>query len=191
MKVEYFRRSTFNGLLGYLGLLVAGIAIVLGVLQLGNDWGMVSATPQATPAKTSSTTNVDVVLHVLFTLATVIFLGAVLGRLCTYIGQPPVIGEVIAGLSLGPSLLGAISPDAMHLLIPSQALDPKSSVATSLKVIAQLGVILYMFLVGLELNAGRDLPNAAHLELECFHTRRVIKRCDIVDVALAVVGTLQ
>ncbi|HUP80759.1 MAG TPA: hypothetical protein VM260_19570 [Pirellula sp.] len=133
MRTEFFRQSTVMGLLGYLGLLVAGITIVLGVLQLGNEWGMVAAASKSTPAKLSSTSNVDVVLHVLFTLVAVIFSGAVLGRLCRYVGQPPVIGEVLAGLALGPSLLGAISPDTMQLLIPSQVLDPKSSVATSLK----------------------------------------------------------
>ena len=135
-------RSTLIGLLGYLGLLIAGIVVVLGVLQIGHEWGMVGGTSPQSTAKTASSSNVDVVLHILLTLAVVIFLGAILGRLCKYIGQPPVIGEFIAGLLLGPSLLGSISPDAMHLLIPSLILDPKSSVATSLKVIAQLGVIL-------------------------------------------------
>ena len=155
------RRFYAVGVLAYLGLLFAGIVIVLGVLQLGNQWGLVEATSTETHSVPKSSSNVDVVFHVLLTLAAVIFLGAIFGRLCRYFGQPPVIGEVIAGLSLGPSLLGAISPDAMHLLIPSQVLDPKSAVATSLKVIAQLGVIFYMFLVGLELNAAQ-LKHKAH-----------------------------
>ena len=159
MKTETAERSLAIGILAYLGLLIAGIAIVLGVLQLGPDWGVADVASDAIAPKSPSTSNVPVVLHVLSTLAVVILLGAILGRLCKYVGQPPVIGEVVAGLVLGPSLLGAISPDAMHLLIPSQALDPKGSVATSLKVFAQLGIILYMFLIGLELNA-------AHLKLK-------------------------
>ena len=149
------KRSFAVGILAYLGLLIAGIAIVLGVLQLGHNWGVAAVSSDALVPKSTSSSNVDVVLHVMVTLATVILLGAILGRLCKYVGQPPVIGEVVAGLALGPSLLGVISPDAMHLLIPPQALDPKFSVATSLKVIAQLGIILYMFLVGLELNAAQ------------------------------------
>jgi Kef-type K+ transport system membrane component KefB len=167
------RRFYAVGVLAYLGLLFAGIVIVLGVLQLGNQWGMVEATSTETHAVTKSSSSVDVVFHVLFTLAAVIFLGAIFGRLCRYFGQPPVIGEVIAGLSLGPSLLGAISPDAMHLLIPSQVLDPKSAVATSLKVIAQLGVILYMFLVGLELNAAQ-LKHKAHAAVAISHASIVV-----------------
>ena len=167
------QRSIASGLVGYLVLLLAGIAIVLGVLHLGSDLGVVAVTSGATTSKPTSTLNVDVVLHVLFTLATVILLGTLLGRLCKYVGQPPVIGEVVAGLALGPSLLGAISPEMMHLLIPSQVLDPKASVATSLKVIAQLGVILYMFLVGLELNAAQ-LKHKAHAAVAISHASIVV-----------------
>ena len=58
-----------------------------------------------------------------------------------------MIGEVIAGILLGPSLLGRDRSRGVYLFI----LPP--SVAPFLGVIAQLGVILYMFLVGLELNA--------------------------------------
>ena len=100
-------------------------------------------------------------LHVLATLAAVIGLGFVLGRAFRFLGQPPVIGEVVAGVLLGPSLLGAVSPDAMHLLIPAPADDPKGQVTASLKAVAQLGVVLYMFLVGLELN-GAKLRHHAH-----------------------------
>jgi len=97
----------------------------------------------------------DVLLHVLATLAAVIALGYSLGRVCRRIAQPPVIGQMVAGILLGPSLLGAISPEAMHLLIPSAAEDPHRQVASGLRVISQLGVILYMFLVGLDLDAAR------------------------------------
>jgi Kef-type K+ transport system membrane component KefB len=84
----------------------------------------------------------DVFLHVLFALAAVIVVGRVLGKLFAGIGQPPVIGEVVAGIVLGPSLLGA---EISALILPP-------AVAPHLGVIAQLGVLLYMFIVGLELN---------------------------------------
>jgi Kef-type K+ transport system membrane component KefB len=58
-----------------------------------------------------------------------------------------VIGEVVGGIVLGPSVLGQVWPEAAGFLLPP-------SVAPFLSVIAQLGIILYMFLVGLELNAG-------------------------------------
>ena len=90
----------------------------------------------------------DTTAHLLLTLATVIVLGRIVGWAFGYIGQPPVIGEVIAGIMLGPSLLGQIAPGAPEWLLPPR-------VAPFLREVAQLGVILYMFLVGLELNASR------------------------------------
>ena len=86
-----------------------------------------------------------VILPLLIALTAVIVSGRLLGRVFAAIGQPPVIGEVIAGLVLGPSVLGALWPAAGAFILPS-------SVAPALSVVAQLGVILYMFLVGLELN---------------------------------------
>jgi Kef-type K+ transport system membrane component KefB len=86
-------------------------------------------------------------LHLLAALAAVVLLGRLLGRAFRSIGQPPVIGEVVAGILLGPSLLGRISPDAFGFLLPA-------SVAPSLGLLSQLGVVLYMFLVGVELDTA-------------------------------------
>lgn len=75
---------------------------------------------------------------ILLALAAVILTGQILARVLARFGQPPVIGEVLAGILLGPSLLGA---DLSALILPA-------SIAPALGIIAQLGVILYMFLVG-------------------------------------------
>jgi Kef-type K+ transport system membrane component KefB len=69
-----------------------------------------------------------------------------------------VIGEVVAGMLLGPSLLGQ---SASSLILPAE-------IAPYLRVIAQLGVILYMFLVGLELNAGL-IKGRAHAMVATSH----------------------
>ena len=87
--------------------------------------------------------------QVLLALAAVIIVGRLLGALLARIGQPPVIGEVIAGILLGPSLLGWLcrpwtGSDASPLLPPE--------VEPALHLVAQLGIILYMFLVGVEFN---------------------------------------
>src|SRR5262249_1972209 len=50
------------------------------------------------------------VLHVLLALAAVVITGLIVGRLFVYLGQPPVVGEVVAGIILGPSLLGRVAP---------------------------------------------------------------------------------
>src|SRR5688572_6316936 len=83
--------------------------------------------------------------HLFLALAAVIVAGRLLGIVFRWFGQPPVIAEVIAGILLGPSLLGAISPTAQEYLLPD-------SIEPALNVVAQLGVILYMFIVGLELD---------------------------------------
>ena len=61
------------------------------------------------------------------------------------VGQPAVIAEVIAGIMLGPSLLGRLAPQAFHELFP------KSSMS-GLSLLSQFGLIFFMFLIGLELD---------------------------------------
>jgi Kef-type K+ transport system membrane component KefB len=89
----------------------------------------------------------DLLFHVLLALATVVIAGRVLGMAVARIGQPPVIGEVVAGILLGPSLLGLLWPGAGAWLFPDAVKPP-------LEWIAHAGVVLYMFLVGLEFDTG-------------------------------------
>jgi len=84
-------------------------------------------------------------LSVLLALTVIIITARVVGLLFKKLDQPAVIGEVIGGILLGPSLLGHFAPGLQAFLLPADA-------APFLSVIAQLGVILYMFLVGLELD---------------------------------------
>jgi Kef-type K+ transport system membrane component KefB len=88
---------------------------------------------------------VDVLLHVLLALVVIILSARLLGVLFRFLGQPPVIGEVLAGILLGPSLLGRVAPVLSEYVLPP-------TVAPFLSVIAQVGIILYMFLVGIELD---------------------------------------
>lgn len=157
----------------YLALLAGGIALFFVIRALGDGLSAPAPPEGAKPVGRPLPGQVDVVLHVMATLAAVIFLGSALGRLCRYLGQPAVIGEVVAGIMLGPSLLGALSPDAMHWLIPSADTDPKGQVGAAMRAVSQLGVILYMFLVGLELNATR-LAGRAHAAVAVSHTSIVL-----------------
>jgi Kef-type K+ transport system membrane component KefB len=84
-------------------------------------------------------------LSVLMALTVIMVTARLVGALFKRLNQPAVIGEVVGGILLGPSLLGRVSPEAAATLLPNEA-------APFLSVIAQLGVILYMFLVGLELD---------------------------------------
>ena len=89
----------------------------------------------------------DLVFHVVLALAVVVIAGRLMGRLVATIGQPPVIGEVLSGILLGPSLLGLLAPVAERYLFPAAVRPP-------LGVVSQVGVVLYMFLVGLEFDTG-------------------------------------
>lgn len=102
---------------GYVALIASGVGLFLLVRSYGEGLLAPPAPVDARPVGQSRPGQVDVVLHVMATLAAVIGLGFVLGRAFRYFGQPPVIGEVVAGIVLGPSLLGAISPAAMNLLL--------------------------------------------------------------------------
>src|SRR5258708_25080630 len=84
-------------------------------------------------------------LHVLLALVVVIATARAMGWVFRNFNQPPVVGEIIARIVLGPSLLGRLAPGAEGYLFPS-------TVGPFLNIIAQVGVILYMFLVGLELD---------------------------------------
>ncbi|MBA3242618.1 MAG: cation:proton antiporter [Acidobacteria bacterium] len=85
-------------------------------------------------------------LSMLLLQAIVILIAArVFGALFQKLGQPAVIGEMLAGIILGPSLLGMLSPGAQSFLFPASSME-------FLKLLSQVGVILFMFVVGLDLN---------------------------------------
>lgn len=168
------RRFGSAAAIAYVLMLVAAVGAFALIRQYGET--LVAPEVPATAiavAKPASGAKANVVAHVLATLAAVIGLGFLLGRAFRYFGQPPVIGEVVAGILLGPSLLGAISPEAMQWFIPSESADPEGHVRSALKAIAQLGVVLYMFLVGLELN-GAKLKHQARATIAVSHASIVV-----------------
>src|SRR5436305_641799 len=148
-------RPSWLAATAYVLMLVAAVALFFLIRHFGEGLVAPESPANAISVAAPKAGQVDIVVHVLATLAAIIGLGFVLGRLLRYVGQPPVIGEVVAGILLGPSLLGAIAPDAYAFLLPP-------SVAPFLGVVAELGVVLYMFLVGLELNPAllRDRAQA-------------------------------
>src|SRR5262249_6384503 len=85
----------------------------------------------------------DVLMHVLLALVVVIVLARTVGSLFAYFQQPPVVGEIIAGILLGPSLLGRATPGVAGYLFPP-------AVVPGVGASPEMGGLLYMFLVGLE-----------------------------------------
>jgi Kef-type K+ transport system membrane component KefB len=88
-------------------------------------------------------TTSEVAAWIFFQLAFILIAVRAVGYLARYLGQPQVVGEMIAGVVIGPSVLGALSPELQGWLFPKQSLP-------ILYVLAQIGLVLYMFLVGLE-----------------------------------------
>ncbi|MGZ4777653.1 MAG: cation:proton antiporter domain-containing protein [Thermoanaerobaculia bacterium] len=138
------------------------IAAAIGLFLLIRSAGSTLVAPAVKDvAPTAATGRADVLLDVLLALVVVIIAARICGALCKRIHQPPVIGEVIAGILIGPSLLGRISPAAMTFVLP-----PK--VMPLLAIIAQIGVILFMFLVGLELDTSK-LKHRTHATIAISH----------------------
>jgi Kef-type K+ transport system membrane component KefB len=113
-------------------LLVAGLAVSVVLLA---PWS-------------SGEGKVDPVARFLFSVAVILLVCHLLGELLRRWGQPPVLGEIVGGLVLGPSLLGLFWPAAQHWLFPPEVLS-------GLNLAAQLGLITFMFLLGCELRTDR------------------------------------
>lgn len=110
----------------------------------------------AVAAKLSSYTPADYSVHFFVQLALIIATCRGVGWLGRkFLGQPQVVGEMIAGVILGPSLFGLVAPDLQAMIFPKET----SSV---LYAGSQLGVSLYMFLVGLTLRLDHFQSKARH-----------------------------
>ena len=88
-------------------------------------------------------TNLQLAIQLFLQLAIILMVCRVVGMIAARFGQPQVVAEMIAGVCMGPSLMGAFLPDV------SKALFPPDSMKV-LFPLSQLGLALYMFIVGLE-----------------------------------------
>ena len=148
-------------------MLAAAVGIFFIVVRLGST--LAAPPPPPVPieiGRHEAPLATNLVVHVLLAMAGVIALGRLLGALLSRVRQPPVIGEVLAGILLGPSLLGRVAPDVGAFLLPA-------SITPSLNLIAQIGVVLYMFIVGLELNLER-VGSRAHATVAISHASIVV-----------------
>jgi hypothetical protein len=142
------RASHIKTLFGYGAMVVATGLLFFAVRRAGADLVAPAPAPSSHVfGHAGAGTHGDTLLHVLLALVAIIVASRLLGMAFKYVKQPPVIGEVIAGILLGPSLLGRISPTISDYLLPPM-------IAPYLGMLAQVGVVLFMFLVGLELDTS-------------------------------------
>jgi Kef-type K+ transport system membrane component KefB len=103
---------------------------------------------QASEAGATSSSLPDRTAAVFIAIILIVVLARLLGRLFRRIGQPPVIGEILAGILLGTSLLGQFHSGSRTL---TAVLFP-ADVTQILKAFANLGLVIFMFIIGLELD---------------------------------------
>lgn len=99
-------------------------------------------------------------------IVTIIVAARIFGWLFKKIGQPTVIGEIIAGIVLGPSLLGMYFPEFSQTLFPVKSLG-------NLQFLSQIGLILFMFVIGMELDL-KILRNKAQDAVVISHASIII-----------------
>jgi K+:H+ antiporter len=125
------------------------IAAIVGVLELGEIW-FSSGGLGSTVAERASTPQVahgrGPLAVLIVQLLVIILATQTLGSAARLVRQPAVVGEIAAGLLLGPSLLGHVWPAGAEFLFPQASL-------VVLRLMSQVGVILFMFSVGLDLDA--------------------------------------
>jgi Kef-type K+ transport system membrane component KefB len=132
-------------ILFYAASLAAAACIFLLIRRLGSSLVALGEPPAQAPAQAAPSDTGNVWMHVVLTLVVVLVVARALGAIFRALNQPQVMGEVVAGILLGPSFFGWLAPG-----LASQVMS--ASVSPYLVVVSQLGVVLYMFLVGLELN---------------------------------------
>lgn len=99
-------------------------------------------------------------------IITIILVARLFGLIFKKIGQPTVIGEIIAGIVLGPSLVGMYFPEFSILLFPPESLG-------NLQFLSQIGLILFMFVVGMELDLN-VLKSKVHEAVVISHASIII-----------------
>ncbi len=102
----------------------------------------------------------------LLQIVTIMLVAKMFGFICRKIGQPSVIGEIFAGIFLGPSFIGMYYPEFSTFLFPVESLG-------NLQFLSQIGLILFMFVIGMELDL-KVLKNKAHDAVVISHASIII-----------------
>ena len=141
-------------------VIVAGLgAVIYWILEQGYRLQNPSLTTRQLPPAKESTTgnNFDVFVDffnqnlsdplavLLLQIIVIIAFARLVGFLFKKIGQPAVIGEIVAGIIMGPSIVGLFFPQINHFLFPPASLG-------TLNFLSQIGLILFMFIIGMELD---------------------------------------
>jgi len=140
----------FSGIL-YVIMLACIIGLIMLILEFGKSMrsDVISSATTAASEKHLSTNFLQVfsspLIIFILQLIVIIITSQLFVALFKKIGQTAVIGEIIAGIVLGPSLIGNFFPEVGAFLFPKASLG-------NIQMLSQIGLILFMFIVGMELN---------------------------------------
>ncbi|RZJ69399.1 cation:proton antiporter [Flavobacterium sp.] len=154
--MKNFRNSIFYVLtIGGLGALMYWIIAQGKHLETGRNVVPISVKDQWNQFVDSMVHNLSHPLALLLCqVITIILVARIFGWFFRKIGQPTVIGEMLAGIVLGPSVVGLYMPEYSALLFPKESLG-------NLQFLSQIGLIFFMFVVGMELDL-KALRNKAN-----------------------------
>ncbi|MFZ4436132.1 MAG: cation:proton antiporter [Flavobacterium psychrophilum] len=167
--MKKFKNSIFYLLItGGFSVLIYWILIQGKVLEMGRKIVVItSKNTQWSEFLLSMEHNLKHPLAILLgQIITIIVVARFFGWMFRKIGQPTVIGEIIAGIVLGPSLLGMYFPEFSTALFPVDSLG-------NLQFLSQIGLILFMFVIGMELDL-KVLKNKANDAVVISHASIVI-----------------
>ncbi|MGC3981898.1 MAG: cation:proton antiporter [Steroidobacteraceae bacterium] len=144
----------FRQALLYLATLLIAVGVVVGIVEVGNSLPSAAST-QLIASDTTSTLEAmlqnlqgnlaEPLSHLFIQLLVIIAACRLVGKLFVRIGLPAVVGEMVAGIVLGPSLFGLLAPETFSFVFPTTSLG-------TLRLLSQIGICLFMFTVGMELD---------------------------------------
>jgi len=154
--------------IGFFSYAIYWIIIFGSRLELGKKINLpVASNSQWTEFKKTLFHNLEHPLAILLIqILTIILVARFFGWFFKKIGQPTVIGEILAGILLGPSLLGLYFPEFSLALFPKESLG-------NLQFLSQIGLILFMFVIGMELDI-KVLKNKANDAVVISHASIII-----------------
>ena len=164
----------FKNLIFYITTIVGFSVAIFWIIEFGKKLEIgkkinlpISHNTNWVEFKTTLINNLGHPLSILLAQILIIVLVARLfGWLFKKIGQPTVIGEILAGILLGPSLVGMYFPEFSHVLFPKESMG-------NLQFLSQIGLIFFMFVVGMELDI-KVLKNKANDAVVISHASIVI-----------------
>jgi Kef-type K+ transport system membrane component KefB len=164
----------FKNTLFYIGVTGGFAALTYWIIQKGEALEATKTIVNATTSNDNWGDFITAITHnfkdplgiLLAQIITIILVARVFGWIFKKIGQPSVIGEIIAGIVLGPSLLGMYFPEFSATLFPKESLG-------NLKFLSQIGLILFMYVIGMELDL-KALKNKANEAVVISHASIVI-----------------